>query len=1098
MRMSRGGGLGGPPVYENEAVQKELKLTDDQIEKLRGTQPDRSQMGPLMGRLFGGTEEDKAAAGQELGELAMKQASEQIEKIKEILSDRQFTRYREAEVQQQGIRALLDPLRQQALELSEEQAKKLGEFAMSMMGRTMQLRALSGDERDAARRELEDEALAILDDSQRKRFLAMRGKPIEGLESGFAPRDGELADGPSPDDEPKPTRELIAMPQLTDDPTVASFGGEPNAAAATEAEPNQPRSLRFSFQNAPWDDVLKLFAQSAGLTLDMETRPEGAFTYLDPQDYTPTEALDILNGYLIPRGFVLLKRNQFLVVRKIADGLAPDLIPTVARESLASRGENEVVRTIFETGTLPAGDFVEDVKSLLGPQGTAVGLGTSNRIVVQGLTRNLRQVDEFLSGAIRPPKKDELAFRAFPLKHVTAGDIEPMVRTLLGVDASIKAESDRTKARDPREAFAAMIAQQMNGGRGRGGSSEEKKPTGTARVTIDSRTNSVLVTATPPELEIVSQMVEQVDVPEGIRIDGASGGPRLQMYKVTSGDIDEISETLTAMLPAASINVDGRSETLHVIATDDTHERVAQLLRELGSSDREVAVLTLARMDAADAELLVESLFTSDDVEPSLMSDPTGRRLIVRGSPSQIREVEKMLTDLGELGPRQGGRVREIPLNGQDATEAAELLRQMYEGRGGKVRIIDRSSRRPKATTGTPSQTTEKTGGKQSDPAGPAGPAGPVSRRSPQPAAIPTWFVQQNDAAGTAPDGSAAVADEGSDGNGGGKGNGDNEVSIVVQDGRLIVTSPDEDALDELESIADVMLESTTPRSTQWNVYYLDATLATETADFLERVFPDALVVKEGKVLIARSESLLGRELIIVPEERANALYVSGTPSDLRELEEVLELVDAAERPDAARDRTPRSIAVESADLGQVFEVVSSVYADKLPQAGGENGPPLAGQMTVAVDATTSRLIVSTDANTFEEVESLVRDLDEAARDARRSVRVVQLRNTDAAQLQSMLGTLMPKVSFTASGAPAGGGPPQRVQPVGRPGPPEASGGGDDRSDIRRFFEERARRRAESGEGGGRPDGDRGGERGGDRGGFGRGDRGGRGGPRGR
>ena len=1073
MRVSRGG-MGGPPVYENEAVQKELKLTDDQIEQLRGTQPDRSAMGPLMGRLFSGSDEEKAAARQELGELALKQSSEQLEKIKKILSDKQFTRYREAEVQQQGIRALLDPLRQQALKLSEEQGTKLGEFATSMMGRAMQLRGLSGEERDNVKREMEDEALAILTDAQRSQFLAMRGKPIDGLESGFAPRDVDLVAGTPSEGDEKPARELVAMPQLTDDPTVASFGGAPVDAATSE----QPRTLRFSFQNAPWDDVLKLFAQSAGLTLDMETRPEGAFTYLDPQDYTPTEALDILNGYLIPRGYVLLKRNQFLVVRKIADGLAPDLIPTVSRDSLAGRGENEVVRTIFETGAQPAADFVDDVKSLLGPQGTAIGLGTSNRIVVQGLTRNLKQVDEFLSGATRPPQKDELAFRAFALKYVTAADIEPMVRTLLGVDANIKAESDRTKSRDPRQAFAAMIAQQMNGGRGRGGSSEEKKPTGTARVTIDSRTNSVLVTATPPELEIVSQMVEQIDVPEGVGIEGTGGGPRLQMYKVTSGDIDEISETLTAMLPAASINVDGRSETLHIIATDDTHERVAQLLRELGSTDREVAVLTLARMDAADAELLVESLFTTDDVEPSLMSDPTGRRLIVRGTPAQVREVEKMLTDLGELGPRQGGRVREIPLNGQDAAEAADLLRQMYEGRGGKVRIIDRSSRRPKATTGTPAGDDDSRTGRTDAEA-----AGPVSHGPVRLPAVPTWTVQQNEATGTAPDGVVAGNRDGG------------EVSIVVQDGRLIVTSPDEEALDELESIADMMLETSTPRSTQWNVYYLDATLATETAAFLERVFPDALVVKDGQVLIARSESLLGRELIIVPEERANALYVSGTPADLRELEEVLELVDAVERPDAARDRTPRSIAVRHADLGQVYEVVTSVYSDKLPQAGSEGGPALPGQMTVAVDATTSQLIVAADARTFDEVQSLVADLDDAAREARRSVRVVQLRNTDAAQVQSMLGTLLPKVSFTASGPAPRTGQPAQSSPSGRPSPPQGAGG-DDRSDIRKFFEERARRRSESGEGGGfgRP----GGDRGGDPGGFGRGDRGGRGGRPGR
>ena len=1079
-------------------------------------------MAPLFQRMFSGSEDDRAAAREEMQQMGAKMAAEQAEKIKAILSDKQYTRYRQAEVQQQGVRALFDRSRQDELGVSDEQREKLTAFAGSAMPRAFGLRGMPEEERAKAMVEMEDEALAILTDDQRKMFDAMKGEPIEGLDSGFANR-GESGGSTGSASRPAPSRgPIAAMAELTDAPTQLSF----EAAAAGDADDasgdasggrSETRSLRFNFQNAPWEDVLKLFARTAGLTLDMETKPEGAFTYFDPATYTPTEALDILNGYLIPRGYVLLKRNQFLVVRKIADGLTPDLIPTVAIDELAGRGENEVVRTVFQTGTQQAGDFVDDVTSLLGPQGTAVALGTSNRIVVQGLTRNLRQVEEFLSGAVRPPKKDDLVFRAYPLRHVNAADVEPMVRTLLGVDKSIKAESNKARSRDPREAFAAMIAQRMGGGErgprggGGGGDDNDSKSTGTARVTIDARTNALLVTATPPELEIVAEMVEQVDVPDGSGTVAASSGPRLQMYKVSSGDIDEVSETLTAMLPAASINVDGRSETLHVIATDDVHERVAQLLRELGSGSRQMTVLSLARMDANDAGILIDSLFIGEDSRPTVESDLTGRRLIVRGSAEQIREVEQMLGELGEIGERKGGRglVREIPLNGQSAADAARLLQQLTESRGRKVRVIQRGGGTPKATASEANQTPAEDGSTDatrddaaSNDREPAKLGEPLSETRPR-RSVPVWFASDDGRPVTEADAVASVA-------GAEDVSGESEepsVSILVQDDRLVVTSSDEDALDEIEEMADLMLRTNTPNSPQWNVYYLDATLATDTASFLGRVFPSAFVVQDGQALIARSDSVLTRELIIVPEERSNALYISGTASDVREVEEVLELVDSSDRPAAARDRVPRAIDVRHASLQQVYEIVTGAYADLLPQ-GGENAAATA-RMTVAADSTTGQLIVSTDAQTFAQVEELVAELDRTARDARRSVRVVQLRNTDAAQVQELLGTMLPKVSFSASGPQVSqsGSQPGGFRSRGGPGGgSETAAGGDDRSDIRRFFEERARRRAESGEGGFGGGGDRGGF-GGDRGGFGgfggdrggdRGGFGGRGGPPGR
>jgi hypothetical protein len=52
--------------------------------------------------------------------------------------------------------------------------------------------------------------------------------------------------------------------------------------------------LQFSFQFAPWKDVIDWFAQQSDLSLIGDKYPSGTFNYRDPRNYTPAEALDVL------------------------------------------------------------------------------------------------------------------------------------------------------------------------------------------------------------------------------------------------------------------------------------------------------------------------------------------------------------------------------------------------------------------------------------------------------------------------------------------------------------------------------------------------------------------------------------------------------------------------------------------------------------------------------------------------------------------------------------------------------------------------------------------------------------------------------------
>src|SRR4029078_4992624 len=129
-----------------------------------------------------------------------------------------------------------------------------------------------------------------------------------------------------------PTKSMDAPASKTGRPasTKSTAAAPSTKAAVSSATPPADSKLTFSFRYQPWQDVLDWFAQQAGLSLLMESPPPGTFIYTDTRSYTPAEALDVLNGVLLTKGYTLVRHGRMLVVVNLEDGIPPNLVPDVA------------------------------------------------------------------------------------------------------------------------------------------------------------------------------------------------------------------------------------------------------------------------------------------------------------------------------------------------------------------------------------------------------------------------------------------------------------------------------------------------------------------------------------------------------------------------------------------------------------------------------------------------------------------------------------------------------------------------------------------------------------------------------------------------
>ena len=162
-------------LIHNPAVQRELALTPEQGQKLRALgQTEAAQRAAQMLAQRGScekTDERRAVMAQVRDE------------IKTILREPQWKRFNEIWVQVRGVRALQSQRIAEELELTREQRSQVvGLLGGGFLGRAA---------------EIEAEALALLNEDQRERFLAMHGEPFAMLErlragggAGNPPMDG--------------------------------------------------------------------------------------------------------------------------------------------------------------------------------------------------------------------------------------------------------------------------------------------------------------------------------------------------------------------------------------------------------------------------------------------------------------------------------------------------------------------------------------------------------------------------------------------------------------------------------------------------------------------------------------------------------------------------------------------------------------------------------------------------------------------------------------------------------------------------------------------------------------------------------------------
>jgi type II secretory pathway component GspD/PulD (secretin) len=472
-----------------------------------------------------------------------------------------------------------------------------------------------------------------LADPQMQTQLGLTAEQNEAVKKIIAERDAALAQAPADDH---------AAVLVDAEKRISAVLSPAQREHLASVDALDKLRLRFSFRYQPWADVLSWFAEQAGLSLVLDAPPPGTFNYSDTREYTVPEAIDLLNGVLLGKGYTLLRRERMLMLVDLANGLPIDLVPRVTLDESARRGKYELVSVVFPIDERNPEDVKTEIQPLLGTHGQISLLPKTKQVLVTdtaGKMKPIEAVIQSMPGPAKPEPKPE------PPKPQLA------VLPLEGLDA--KATVDILSALFPD-----------------------------VKLVHDAKVDQLMAHTTPEKQTAILAVLTQ------LRSDAAADKkPRLEKYPVKQEDRDELITLLRVVAPDATLRFDRDSGELIAWATPEQHVALAQNIEKLGQSaaaagERQLEVHPMRKSDPSAALTILQKMLP----EARLAVDTATKSVVALATVDDQKAIRATIEQL-EANTLAKPTLKSYPLTVEQSKRAQAALTALAADLPG-VRVV--------------------------------------------------------------------------------------------------------------------------------------------------------------------------------------------------------------------------------------------------------------------------------------------------------------------------------------------------------------------------------------------------------------------------
>jgi type II secretory pathway component GspD/PulD (secretin) len=387
------------------------------------------------------------------------------------------------------------------------------------------------------------------------------------------------------------------------------------------------KKLRFNFRNQKWPDVLDWIAREADLSLVMEVPPPGVFSYSDSKDYSTAESIDLINGWLLTKGFTLVRRERMLMCLDLKAGLPEGAVPRITADELDTRSRFEFVSVLIPLEGRPAETVLTEVKPLLGTYGKAEALNQTQQLLVYDTAQTLRLIREIVQ---RIPVSPDFAMQSakpvlviYPIQHANPTQAGEVLKEIV-----------------------------------------------TGAVVVDEKALQITVNATPIEQEKARTIISQLEQNQG-----PDQRPQLQVYPVEVSDAIQLLATLRLFAPDGQYRIDAPAGKLIAWASQRDQQRISESLEALQSQQAnggmtQMRVYSLKTADPSVLSTVISTLVPTARVSVNL----TNQSLIVLAGSKDHETVQGLIQQVETNAVGMAPELKFYPLQKIDGNSSIAFL----------------------------------------------------------------------------------------------------------------------------------------------------------------------------------------------------------------------------------------------------------------------------------------------------------------------------------------------------------------------------------------------------------------------------------------
>lgn len=345
-------------------------------------------------------------------------------------------------------------------------------------------------------------------------------------------------------------------------PPAAAPAAPPSPAPAPAAPVEKPKApdtppiikidgkLKLNFADAPVDTVLGYLSEVAGLVVIRDEEVKGRITVISKQAMPLDEALQVINSVLKEKGYTAVRTGKTLKVISLSNAKKSNVPVRIGTDPELVPETDEILTQVMPLKHVDAVRLKTDLASLLSDNADLASNQASNSLIMTDVAVNIRRFCQIIS-AMDTATAEVVDVKVFPLKYASSTETAKLLNDIFKETNSRKSGGGsnpmtaylqaRASGQDSRDAARNAMG---------GGKSKGETP---LIASADTRTNTVVVSASPDALITVAHIVAQLDA-------NPSSEQSVLVYQVKNGTASKM-QTVLSTLFQTSTTQGGRTGT---------------------------------------------------------------------------------------------------------------------------------------------------------------------------------------------------------------------------------------------------------------------------------------------------------------------------------------------------------------------------------------------------------------------------------------------------------------------------------------------------------------------------------------------------------